>query len=142
MKSRLLSVVASSLVSCVVLLGMSEAACLVRECIRDDASIRASVMLDIPLLVAYVVLSWLVVYPVILWLGRRWGSVKVSLGVSVVFALVSAALFHSPSVDGEFWHTAAHLVPWFGAAWFIAGLCAVRLWPAPAPSIVSRADVA
>jgi hypothetical protein len=133
MKSRLLAMLASSAVSCAVLLGLSALACLFKRCVEDDAAARAGAVLDVPLLAAYVVLSWLLVYPAMLWLRRRWGRrVGAALAVSVVCALLLAALLHMPAVDGAFWRTAVYLVPWFATPWFVAGLCAIALWPVPA----------
>jgi len=129
MKSRWFSVLASSLLSCTALVVISEGACLFKECLRDDASLRADSMFGIPILVAYVLVSWLFVYPAILWLSRWWGGARASLLVSTGFAVAMAGLFHRPSVDGSFLHTALYLVPWFGTSWFIAGLCAAALWP-------------
>ncbi len=129
MKSRWLSVLASSLMSCTSLFVISEGSCLFNECLRDDASIRAAAILGTPLLAAYVLLSWLLVYPTNLWLRLRLGGLRASLLVSAGFAVAIAGLFHSPSVDGPFVHTAMYFVTWFGSSWFLAGLCAAALWP-------------
>jgi len=129
MKSRLLSVVSSSLLSFAALMGIAEAECILRKCLHDDAGIRAMAMMAIPMLVAYLSLSWLVVYPAVLWLSRWLGGLLASLLVSLGFAVVMTWLFHLPSVDGRFLHTAMYLVPWFGLPWFVGGLCAKALWP-------------
>jgi hypothetical protein len=76
MQSKLIAMVASSIVALAALLGMPEAVCMLRECLRDDASFR---------------------------------------GV----------------VDGSFFNTAGHVVPWLATSWFLGGVLALTLWPNP-----------
>lgn len=141
MKSRPLSVLISSAVSCIVLLGMSEGLCLLKECVRDDASIRATAILGVPLLIAYVMLSWLLVFPVMLWLKRRWGSFLAALLVSLAFGVAMALTFHMPSIDGSFLHTALHVAPWFAVPWLVAGLAAIALWPNPLQGLPPKSRI-
>jgi hypothetical protein len=113
-----------------VLLGVSETNCLVRGCVDDDASIRAIGLLGMPLLFAYLLMSWMFVFPFMLGLrerlGRRWPPAI----VATVCALLSAALLHRPDVDGSFLNTALALVPWLGGSWFAGGVVALTFWPA------------
>lgn len=102
---------------------------MLKECLRDDAAIWAEAMLGLPLLVAWLVASWLLVFPAMLALRRRCGRVLAPAVVGLLFAVGLAALFHRPDIDGTFVNTAMHLVPWLAGAWFAGGVVAATLWP-------------
>ena len=129
MRSKILAVVLSSAVAVGLIIGLSEGACLFRECIRDDAAIIATALLGIPLLVIYAALSWLVVFPSMLFLCRNVRKVVASGLAALSFSIAFALFFHRPGVDGSFYNTALHLVPWLTLPWFVGGIVAMALWP-------------
>jgi hypothetical protein len=129
MRSIPLAITLSSVTAVGLLVGMSEAACLVQRCVQDDASVRALAMLGMPLLFAYLLLSWLVVFPAMLLLRKRLGRVVSAASVACLCALGIAVFFHIPSVDGAFVNTAQHIIPWFGTPWMLGGILALTLWP-------------
>jgi len=102
---------------------------MLKECLRDDAAIWAEAIVGLPFLVAYVVASWLLVFPAMLALRRRCGRVLAPAVVGLLFAAGLAAPFHRPEIDGTFINTTMHLVLWLAGAWFAGGVVAATLWP-------------
>jgi hypothetical protein len=128
MKSRLAAVIASSAAASLCLFVTSELACAAGGCARDDAAFRAEGF-AVFMLLAYCIVSWVAVYPVMLVLRKRIAAAAACALVALVYAVSLSAVFHSPQVDGSFINTAKHLVPWLATAWFIGGLIATIMWP-------------
>lgn len=129
MRSKILAIFLSSSISVILLNVIDYAGCLIRTCESDDASIRAAELLGFMPLIAYIVFSWIFVFPSML-LVRRWlGNFGAPLAISLIFSLAIAFLFYNPAVDSSFMQTAQLLLPWLALPWFIGGLLALALWP-------------
>jgi len=119
----------ASVTSVAVLLGVSEADCMLRTCVNDDAGIRATELFGNLLLILYVLLSWALVFPAMLAFRERYGRWRPAAIVSMTFALLGAALLHNRDVDGGFLNAARLLVPFLGTPWFAGGFVALTFWP-------------
>jgi hypothetical protein len=130
MRTKPVAILASSLITVFLLMVIDQTGCQVRgSCVEDDASIRASGLLLIPLVAIYVLLSWLLVYPFALVLARWLPTFLAALLPSVAFGLSAAFLLHRPDVDGSPLLTLSTLLPWLAIPWFAGGWAAVSLWP-------------
>jgi hypothetical protein len=79
-------------------------------------AIRATALLGMPLLILYLLLSWMLVFPAMLGLRERFGRWRPAVGVATLGAMLSAALVHDRGVDASFFATALMVVPWLGDA--------------------------
>lgn len=129
MRSKILAVVLSTIVSILLLHAIDYVGCLLRTCEADDASIRASEMLGLIPLIAYVACSWFFVFPSMLVIRKWLGSLGAAMAISLIFSLAITWLLYSPAVDHSFLTTAQLLLPWFTLPWFFGGLVALALWP-------------
>ncbi len=129
LKNHNLAIVASSTTALTALFVIEHLLCVLRGgCVEDDASIRASGLL-VPMTVAYLVGSWMLVYPSALWLAQRMHRVLASVISSVSFGLLSCLAMHRPGLDGSFAQTLSVLLPWLTLPWFLGCLVALVLWP-------------
>ena len=101
--------------------------CLFRECVEDDASRRADAMIGIPVFVAYVVLTWVVVFLPALGLRRRFPKLIAAATPAVVVAVGLSSLFFDAEYDGL--PGALGLALWFTGPWLIANLVGLTIWP-------------
>src|SRR4030095_3793897 len=101
------------------------ARCVVAGCAQDDPGVVASELVGPIILIGYVVLSWLTVYPTALALQRYVSSASASARSAVGSALVVAGLLHRPGTDGSILRTLAMLGPWLGISWFVGAFVAV-----------------
>jgi hypothetical protein len=129
MRSKILVILLSTVVSIILLHGIDYAGCLIRTCEADDASIRASDMLGFIPLLAYMACSWLLVFPSMLFVRKWLGYFGAVITISLAFALAITWLLYSPAVDASFFKTAQLLLPWFAFPWFFGGLVALAFWP-------------
>lgn len=130
MRSRITSVLASSLATLVSLGVLDWLGCELRDgCLQDDASIRASAIFAAPLALLFLVTSWLVVFPSAFALRRRLSVIGASVLSSLVFALVTGVALHRPAIDGSLLHTLSVVVPLLGASWLVGSWVALTLWP-------------
>jgi hypothetical protein len=85
--------------------------CSVTKCVIDDGSKRALAIFEPWILVAYLLASWVFVYPLLLWLGER---LKYTLAVPIGAALVSLMIcfvLHDKAVDKNVFSTISNLFP-------------------------------
>jgi hypothetical protein len=129
LKNHNLAIVASSTIALTALFVIDQLLCVLRGgCVEDDASIRASALL-VPMAVAYLVGSWIIVYPSALWLAQRMHGVLASVVASVSFGLFGCLAMHRQGVDGSFAHTLSMLLLLLTLPWFLGCLVALVLWP-------------
>ena len=129
MKSKITAIVLSSLTAIAVLFAIDAVGCFLRECIEDDASIRAGTLMDLSMLVVYFAMCWIVVFPLMLILRRRVGIKIAVIGVSITTSVAVAGLIHSPEIDGVFLDTVKYIVPWLSLSWLAGGIVTFAFWP-------------
>lgn len=130
MKPRLLAALLASALALVTLIGVDGAACMAHQCASDDAGTRALVVFNPALMLAFLVLSWLTVFPVMLLLRRtRLPAVAIVAIVALPPALVFAYMLYDPAVDASFLQTALIVTPPLVIAWLIAGWILLARWP-------------
>ena len=128
MRSKTLAITVSSFLAVFLTIAIDQIGCVLRSCVQDASSNRAEVFM-VPMLVAYLVLSWLAVFPAIIALGKRMPKPVASLAVSLLSGLLVTFLLHRPTIDGPFIHTVTALLPWLVVPWLTAGWVATVMWP-------------
>ncbi len=130
MKARLLAALLVSALALVALIGVDGAACMAHQCATDDAGARALVVFNPYLMLAFLVLSWLTVFPLMLLLRRTRMPVAAILAVvALPPALLFAYMLYDPTVDTSFLQTALVVTPPLVISWLIAGWILLARWP-------------
>lgn len=130
MKSKVVAIFASATLSVAALFAFNFMDCAVRVCVEDNASVRAMALFGAPLLIAYVLFSWVLVFPSMLALRKRTGAVGAALIVSVSWALALAWLLGRSSFDDTtFTYTFGYWLLALIPPWVVGGLLALSLWP-------------
>ena len=129
MLRKLIVILCSSLVAIFLAALIDQVGCDIRGgCVEDDASVRASA-LQLPMAVLYALLSWVSVYPSVIYLSRYVARPIAALLAAAAFSVGVSLLLHKSAVDESFLHTLSALGPWLGLPWFVSGLVVAFLWP-------------
>jgi hypothetical protein len=130
MHSRTSAVVASSLASVAIVLAAELISCSRSSC--ENYLVPPPVLGA--MLALYVLASWCVVYPLMLFLRSRVGPAVSALLVASVGWGAMVAVLHRPAVDASLVSSAMHLLGVSFLPWLAGGLIVLRLWPSqPVP---------
>jgi hypothetical protein len=130
MTSKARAILLSSALTVFLLLVIDQISCFIDSCEADD-NIFNVVFFGLPLLIAYLVLAWSVIFPSMLFVRHKLGLFGSAFVISLFFSILLACFFISKSTANLFFYEAQHAFTWFTIPWFFGGLVALSNWPNP-----------
>lgn len=106
----MLASILASTISTLTLVGINFIQCLYRKCSPGGPETA----LELPLLIIFLVLGILVIYPFMFLLGRQIGVVLSTIAVISGTVAVLASIFYIPEVDGSYINVFAVFAGFFG----------------------------
>jgi hypothetical protein len=130
MTSKARAIFLSSSVTVFLLLVIDQISCFIDSCEADDNIIRVA-FFGLPLLMTYLVISWSVIFPSMLFVRHKLGLYGSAFVLSLFFSILLSCFFISKSTANLFFYEAQHAFTWFTIPWFLGGLVALSNWPNP-----------